>query len=137
MYMSSMCVNIKETVLWNDFILCVEMVLFAGLLVLAFPFSEFQGGTPDGGFLDNFRDVLKMDDVMEDLYRNFTPVYHDYGLQRSEKEGHRGGHAHVRGGHHSLTRGRLDEVAVEMSHRYRGRNRCDVHFFLIIHVWNM
>jgi hypothetical protein len=27
----------ENTVMWNDFILCIEMVFFAGLLMIAFP----------------------------------------------------------------------------------------------------
>jgi hypothetical protein len=72
--------------LWNDLILCVEMVFFSILLCIAFPTSEFQIGIPDSSFLDNVKDVLKLSDVMQDLYHNFTPIYHDYGLQLSEKE---------------------------------------------------
>ncbi len=29
----------QDTVMWNDFILCIEMVFFAGLLMIAFPTS--------------------------------------------------------------------------------------------------
>ena len=72
--------------MWNDLILCVEMVFFSTLLWIAFPVSEFQGGTPDSRFIDNVKDVFNVGDVMHDMYRNFTPIYHDYGLQRSEKE---------------------------------------------------
>ncbi len=70
----------QDTVMWNDFILCIEMVFFAGLLMIAFPtsgernslivyhfhiFTEFQGGIPDSKFIENVRSVLSVHDVMQ------------------------------------------------------------------------
>lgn len=81
----------ENTVRWNDFILCIEMVFFAGLLMVAFPtsgllyiiiiiifnyfslfliisnylFLEFQGGIPDSKFIENVRSVLSVHDVMQ------------------------------------------------------------------------
>jgi hypothetical protein len=72
----------ENTVMWNDFILCIEMVFFAGLLMIAFPttgrsspssslpsltplLSEFQGGIPDSKFIENVRSVLSVHDVMQ------------------------------------------------------------------------
>lgn len=111
----------EDAVVWNDLILCVEMVLFAIMHCLAYPTSEFQGGTPDSTFMDNVKDVMKLSDVMQDMYHNFTPIYHDYGLQRSEKE--MNGSAVQSSAATGMLSGNLDSVAVEMSNRYRGRNR--------------
>ena len=111
----------EDSVVWNDLILCVEMVLFAIMHCLAYPTSEFQGGTPDSTFIDNVKDVMKLSDVMQDMYHNFTPIYHDYGLQRSEKE--MSGSVVPTSSATGILSGNLDSVAVEMSHRYRGRNR--------------
>ena len=60
--------------MWNDFILCVEMVLFASLLMCAFPTSEFQGGIPDSRFMDNVKSVLSVRDVVQ-VGRCFVYIY--------------------------------------------------------------
>eukprot|EP00602_Paraphysomonas_sp_CaronLab_P008797 CAMPEP_0185029608 /NCGR_PEP_ID=MMETSP1103-20130426/16014_1 /TAXON_ID=36769 /ORGANISM="Paraphysomonas bandaiensis, Strain Caron Lab Isolate" /LENGTH=750 /DNA_ID=CAMNT_0027564417 /DNA_START=256 /DNA_END=2505 /DNA_ORIENTATION=- len=107
----------EDSYMWNDLILCVEMVLFSFLLMCAFPTSEFQGGIPDSRFIDNVKSVLSVHDVMQDVYHNFMPVYQDYALQRSEKETPEV--VRMR----TYLAGNLDSVAIEMSHRYRGRNK--------------
>mmetsp|Transcript_10421 Transcript_10421/g.15852 ORF Transcript_10421/g.15852 Transcript_10421/m.15852 type:complete len:774 (-) Transcript_10421:41-2362(-) len=107
----------EDSYMWNDLILCVEMVLFSLLLMCAFPTSEFQGGIPDSKFIDNVKSVLSVRDVMQDVYHNFMPVYQDYALQRSEKEMPEV--VRVK----TYLAGNLDSVAIEMSHRYRGRNK--------------
>ena len=111
---------IEETAMWNNLILCVEMVFFSFLLMLAFPISEFRGGIPENEFIDNARDIFRVGDMMQDLHRNFTPIYHDYGLQKSEKETVES--LAGQGGGISLSE-KLGSAAAEMSNRYRGRNR--------------
>ena len=65
----------ENAIAWNDLLLCIEMVVFAFCLVLAFPTSEFQGGLPDSRLMNNVKDVLKIKDVVQDVYHNFMPVY--------------------------------------------------------------
>lgn len=76
----------QHAVLWNDLLLCVEMVIFATALMFAFPVSDFQGGVPDRRVLENVKDVFTMKDIVHDVYHNFTSTYGDYALQRSETE---------------------------------------------------
>jgi hypothetical protein len=76
----------EHAVLWNDFLLCVEMVVFATALMFAFPVTDFQGGIPNRRVLDNVKEVFTVNDILHDLYHNFTPAYGDYALQRSQGE---------------------------------------------------
>jgi hypothetical protein len=70
----------ENVVKWNDFILCIEMVFFSSLLMIAFPTTgpslsplsphssgglEFQGGIPDSKFIENVRSVLSVHDVVQ------------------------------------------------------------------------
>ena len=72
--------------MWNDLLLCVEMVLFSLALMLAFPVRDFQGGLPSRRVLQNFKEVLTVRDIYQDVYHNFNPAYRDYALQRSQAE---------------------------------------------------
>jgi hypothetical protein len=76
----------EHAVMWNDFLLCVEMVIFAIALMFAFPVTDFQGGIADRRVLNNVKDVFTVNDILHDLYHNFTPAYGDYALQRSQGE---------------------------------------------------
>ena len=107
----------EDSLRWNDFILCIEMVVFAIALVFAFPIREFQGGIPDTQLLANMGDVLNVRDMVEDVYHNFMPTYHDYVVQRSEFE------APETVRMKTYLAGNLDSVALEMASRYRGRNK--------------
>ena len=90
---------------WNDFILCIEMALFAVMHMRVFSFSEFL---PDGQIMARFasneegapinvrtdtswprvweraRDVLTISDVLEDAYRNLSVTYGAYMMQGIE-----------------------------------------------------
>ena len=78
--------NNEYAILWNDLLLCIEMVVFATALMFAFPVSDFQGGVPDRRVLENVKDVFTLKDILHDVYHNFTSTYDDYALQRSETE---------------------------------------------------
>ena len=107
----------EDALRWNDFVLCIEMVLFALCLLIAFPIREFQGGIPDTQLLANMSDVLSVRDMVQDVYHNFMPTYHDYVVQRSEFEAPET--VRVK----TYLAGNLDSVALEMANRYRGRNK--------------
>ena len=49
--------------LWNDFLLCGEMVVFSLCLTFAFPVKEFVGGIPDRRVLHNVKDVISVSDM--------------------------------------------------------------------------
>ncbi|KAG1697453.1 hypothetical protein DVH05_016326 [Phytophthora capsici] len=75
----------EQTFAWKDFILCVEMVLFAVVHLLAFNSSQFKKNLdrlPDSEVLNNMKEVLSLSDILADAYHNFMPSYRDYMLQR-------------------------------------------------------
>lgn len=75
----------EQTFAWKDFILCVEMVLFAFVHLLAFNSSQFKKNLdrlPDSEVLNNMKEVLSLSDILADAYHNFMPSYRDYMLQR-------------------------------------------------------
>ncbi|KAL3659392.1 hypothetical protein V7S43_015663 [Phytophthora oleae] len=75
----------EQTFAWKDFILCVEMVFFAFVHLLAFNSSQFKKNLdrlPDSEVLNNMKEVLSLSDILADAYHNFMPSYRDYMLQR-------------------------------------------------------
>ncbi|CEG47806.1 Predicted seven transmembrane receptor-rhodopsin family [Plasmopara halstedii] len=75
----------EQTFAWKDFILCIEMVLFALLHLLAFNSSQFKKNLdrlPDSEVLNNMKEVLSLSDILADAYHNFMPSYREYMLQR-------------------------------------------------------
>jgi hypothetical protein len=75
----------EQTFAWKDFILCVEMVPFAVVHLLAFNSSQFKKNLdrlPDSEVLNNMKEVLSLSDILADAYHNFMPSYRDYMLQR-------------------------------------------------------
>ena len=63
--------------MWNNFILCLEMVPFAVCLGLAFSHKQYRSGImPDNvDVLNNMKEVLNVRDVVADAYHNFWPTY--------------------------------------------------------------
>ncbi|TDH69791.1 hypothetical protein CCR75_007259 [Bremia lactucae] len=83
----------EQAFAWKDFILCVEMVLFACLHLLAFNSSQFKRNLdrlPDSEVLNNMKEVLSLSDILADAYHNFMPFYRDYMLQRGGESTDRG-----------------------------------------------
>eukprot|EP00940_MAST-03C_sp_MAST-3C-sp2_P000141 g141.t1 len=71
----------------NDFILCIEMVFFAILHMRAFSCEDAkdssgtfrgQSGMMNGSVIQNARQVVSINDVIDDAYHNFMPEYQDY-----------------------------------------------------------
>lgn len=60
-------ITYEDAILWNDLLLCMEMVLFALLLWFAFPVKEFIGGIPDRRVLQNAKDVFKVKDIYQGI----------------------------------------------------------------------
>lgn len=78
-----------QAIAWKEFVLCVEMPLFAILLYCAFSPSEFQQQferMPESDVLKNMKEVLSVTDIVADAYHNFMPSYQEYILQRSDDE---------------------------------------------------
>eukprot|EP01083_Nonionella_stella_P237497 833101_1 len=72
--------------LWNDFILCIEMSIFAIIHVYSFPWWEFRTGMPSSRELvaQNAKKVLSFKDVVRDVYHNVAPAYQTYVLQSND-----------------------------------------------------
>ncbi|CAH0473143.1 unnamed protein product [Peronospora belbahrii] len=78
----------EQTFAWKDFILCIEMVLFAVVHLVAFNSSQFKRNLdrlPDSEVLNNMKEVLSLTDILADAYHNFMPSYRDYMLQRGSE----------------------------------------------------
>jgi len=65
---------------WNDFVLCIEMLLFAFLQCRFFPWQEFKAEITDRKALSNMKGVLSIVDVVKDIKHNFKPSYKEYIL---------------------------------------------------------
>merc|ERR1712228_947042 len=72
--------------LWNDFILCCEMTIFAMVHLYSFPWWEFRTGMPSSRDLvaQNAKKVLSFKDVVSDVYHNIAPAYQTYVLQTDD-----------------------------------------------------
>jgi len=72
--------------LWNDFILCLEMSVFACIHLYSFPWWEFRSGMPSSKELvaQNAKKVLSFKDVVRDVYHNIAPAYQTYALQSND-----------------------------------------------------
>mmetsp|Transcript_19129 Transcript_19129/g.23482 ORF Transcript_19129/g.23482 Transcript_19129/m.23482 type:complete len:475 (+) Transcript_19129:81-1505(+) len=87
--------------LWNSFVLCCEMVIFAILHLIAFNWSEYKTSasspkpsSPNGNYvfngdnankqnemaLENAKDVMSISDVAKDAYYNFNMKYGSHVL---------------------------------------------------------
>ncbi|CAH0487961.1 unnamed protein product [Peronospora farinosa] len=78
----------EQAFAWKDFILCIEMVLFAIVHLLAFNSSQFKRNLdrlPDSEVLNNMKEVLSLSDILADAYHNFMPSYQEYVLQRGSE----------------------------------------------------
>ena len=146
-------IDSNQAIMWNDLLLCLEMVIFSIALMFAFPVSDFQGGIPDRRVLVNAKDIFTIKDILHDIYYNFNPGYEDYALQRSQGEMPTNTinlmKRHTTNNSNNLTtlqqvsdpsdiytntttntllesgqlNGKLNPVAYEMTERYRGRSK--------------
>ncbi|ETO31882.1 hypothetical protein RFI_05233 [Reticulomyxa filosa] len=74
----------EEATRWNDFILCIEMNIFAFIHINSFPWWEFQTGIPEYNVINASLSVLSFKDVGRDVYHNIMPAYQTYVLQGSD-----------------------------------------------------
>jgi len=66
---------------WNDFILCIEMLFFALLHLRAFSVPDTNDSVlMNPSVLSNAKEVVSINDVVDDAYHNFAPKYQEYVL---------------------------------------------------------
>ncbi|KAI3788813.1 hypothetical protein L2E82_01591 [Cichorium intybus] len=74
--------NAEEAAQFQNFIICVEMLIAAVGHLYAFPYKEYAGanvGAPRG-FTASLAHALKLNDFYHDTVHQFAPTYHDYVL---------------------------------------------------------
>eukprot|EP00898_Chlorokybus_atmophyticus_P000981 jgi/Chlat1/1884/Chrsp145S02204 len=72
-----------DSKLLQDFTLCIEMLVAAFLLWLAFPYTEYRAATAVNGEAKlgvSIGHAISFKDVFADTVHQFAPTYHDYVL---------------------------------------------------------
>jgi hypothetical protein len=70
-------ISLEKLNRWNDFILCIEMVVFSGVHLYAFHWSEFVNETDPSSFFQSMKDATSMQDVANDIRHSFRPKYNN------------------------------------------------------------
>lgn len=74
--------NAEEAAQFQNFIVCVEMLIAAVGHFYAFPYKEYAGANIGGsrGLTGSLAHALKLNDFYHDTVHQFAPTYHDYVL---------------------------------------------------------
>jgi len=78
--------DMDEGLRWDDFILCMEMLLFAVIHLKFFPWQEFRTDIPDRRALTNMKGILSVVDVVKDIRHSFKPSHKEYILQGARSD---------------------------------------------------
>ncbi|KAG2719656.1 hypothetical protein I3760_02G000300 [Carya illinoinensis] len=72
----------EEAAQFQNFIVCVEMLIAAVGHLYAFPYKEYAGANIGGsrGLTGSLAHALKLNDVYHDTVHQFAPTYHEYVL---------------------------------------------------------
>ncbi|CAL1393138.1 unnamed protein product [Linum trigynum] len=84
--------NREEAAQFQDFIICVEMLIAAVGHFYAFPYKEYAGANIGGscGLTGSLAHAVKLNDFYHDTVHQFAPTYHDYVLYNHNHEGEEG-----------------------------------------------
>jgi hypothetical protein len=76
--------NVKDTSdqkALQNFMICVEMMCAAFMMLVAFPHTEYHiGGAAAGMHIGAMFHAISIRDVIADVVHQFAPTYHDYVL---------------------------------------------------------
>ncbi|XP_010524824.1 PREDICTED: transmembrane protein 184A-like [Tarenaya hassleriana] len=72
----------EEAALFQNFIICLEMLIAAAGHLYAFPYKEYAGANVGGArsFTGSLAHAVKLNDFYHDTVHQFAPTYHDYVL---------------------------------------------------------
>ncbi|KAK6139496.1 hypothetical protein DH2020_026756 [Rehmannia glutinosa] len=79
---SGLIKDTEEAAEFQNFIICVEMLIAAVGHLYAFPYKEYAGANigANSGFTASLAHALKLNDFYHDTVHQFAPTYHDYVL---------------------------------------------------------
>ncbi|XP_072996149.1 uncharacterized protein [Typha latifolia] len=79
--------NAEEAADFQNFILCIEMLVAAVGHLFAFPYKEYAGANigASGGFRGSLAHALKFNDFYHDTVHQFAPTYHEYVLYNNNE----------------------------------------------------
>ncbi|CAH9076443.1 unnamed protein product [Cuscuta europaea] len=77
----------EEAAKFQDFIICVEMLIAAVGHLYAFPYKEYAGANigVSGSFRASLAHALKLNDFYHDTVHQFAPTYHNYVLYNNSE----------------------------------------------------
>lgn len=77
----------EEAKALQNFLICIEMLFAAFLMLFAFPYREYQiSGVEARLGANNVRHAISIRDVVSDTVHQFAPQYHDYVLYSDNTE---------------------------------------------------
>ncbi|KAJ4892983.1 hypothetical protein Rs2_19777 [Raphanus sativus] len=82
----------EEAALFQNFIICVEMLIAAAAHFYAFPYKEYEGANVGGAhsFSASLAHAVQLNDFYHDTVHQFAPAYHDYVLYNHNDGGEEG-----------------------------------------------
>lgn len=90
---SELIKDTEEAAEFQNFIICLEMLIAAFAHLYAFPYKEYAGANigPPRGFTASLGHALMLNDFYHDTVHQFAPTYHDYVLYNHGGDAEEGG----------------------------------------------